>query len=182
MGSIFIILTLVSCATQEKRSHAPVFITDRLQFILLPAMEIEKPMDGAQRITGSFGDQNFLMEAWVRADETGIDMAFFNSLGAGMGNFSFTDKAVSLASPVFPRNFKAEYLAADFQFCFYNPHALKHALESLGLVFQVENGAYTEIRKIIAGKDTIIEIQKTVNQVRYVNILRGYSYTLDGVF
>ena len=187
LGSVLIVIALVSCATQVKRSHfSPVFITDRVQYILLPAREMEKEVDGVQRITGKFGDQVFVMEAWVKADKSGIDMAFFNSFGAGLGNFSFNDEAVSLNSPVFPQNLKAEYLAADFQFCFFNFYALKQTLENLGLVFELsredENGADTEIRRIAEGKNIIIEIEKTANQVRYMNFLRGYSYTLDGDF
>jgi len=187
LGSVFIIFSLVSCAGLAKPSpFSPVYVTDTAQFTLLPASEIEKPVDGAQRLTGAFGSQKFVLEAWVRADESGIDMDFYNSLGAGMGSFSFNDTAVSLNSPVFPQNLKAEYLAADFQFCFYKPHALQRALEIAGLAFEIsqgnDNGANTETRSITAGKETVIEIKKTENQIRYANLLRGYSYLLEGAF
>ena len=185
LGSVLIIFSLVSCAGLAKPSpFSPVYVTDSAQFRLLPASEIEKPIDGAQRLTGTFGSQNFVLEAWVRADESGIDMDFYNSLGAGMGSFSFNDTAVSLNSPVFPQNLKAEYLAADFQFCFYKPHALRRALEIAGLAFEISqaDGTNTETRSITAGKETVIEIKKTENQIRYANLLRGYSYLLEGAF
>jgi hypothetical protein len=190
LGSVLVIIfifSLVSCASLEDSSpFDPVFLTDSAYYTLLPASEIEKPVDGAQQLTATFGRWNFVMEGWVKADESGIDMVIYNSMGAGMGSFSFNNAAVSIDSPVFPQSIKAEYIAADFQFCFYNPQALKRALEKARLVFEISgsniNGAYTEIRKIIAGKETIIEIHKTQNQIRYVNNFRGYSYVLEGAF
>ena len=189
-GSLMLLI-LVSCATQPKTSppspFSPVYVTDRARFFLLPAAEIEKPLDGAQQVSGTYGSQEFIMEAWVRSDESGIDMALYNSFGADMGNFSFNDQGVSFYSPVFPASFKAEYLAADFQFCFYRPGALEQALKKSGLVFELAggsgtNGEYTEIRRISEGKKTIIHIEKSGNMVRYTNYLRGYAYTLAGIF
>jgi len=183
LGTSLIIFSLVSCSTLPNTSpFSPVFVTDRAQFTLLPASEIEKPVDGAQQLTGTFGSQNFVLEAWVRADESGIDMDFYNSFGAGMGSFSFNDKAVSLDSPVFPQNLKPEYLAADFQFCFYKPQALQRVLKAAGLVFEISDGTFTETRRILAGKETVIEIKKNENQIHYANLLRGYSYVLEGTF
>ena len=187
LGSVFIIFSLVSCVSLADPSpFNPVFITSSAQFMILPASEIEKSIDGAQRLTGTYGGRSLVMEVWVRADESGIDMDLYNSLGAGMGSFSFNDTAVSFDSPVFPQKFKAEYIAADFQFCFYKPQALQRALKAAGLVFEISNfkvnGVYTEIRKIIADNETIIEIHKTENQIRYENLLRGYSYVLEGAF
>jgi hypothetical protein len=194
LGSIIAFLSLVSCAarptTVPPSPFAPVYVTDRARFTLLPAAEIEQALDGPQQFSGTFGNQEFIMEAWVKADKTGIAMALYNSLGTDMGNFSFSDEKVSFQSPVFPPAFKAEYLAADFQFCFFRPSALREALEKCGLVFEFlggtgENGEYDgvshpEIRRISDGKKIIIEIEKTENQVRYQNFLRGYTYTLAG--
>jgi hypothetical protein len=179
---------LVSCATQSKHpAFSPVYVTDRAKFILLPAAEIEAPLDGPQQISGSYGKQEFIMEAWVKADENEVNMALFNSFGAGMGDFSFRDEGILLSSPVFPASFKAEYLAADFQFCFYKAEALEAALEECGLSLEVEKTGsepenYHEIRRIREGEKIIIEIEKTREQIRYTNLLRGYAYTLGGSF
>ncbi|MDR2133543.1 MAG: DUF3261 domain-containing protein [Treponema sp.] len=194
LRSALFLLYLVSCATNPNPPRfAPVYVTDRAEYTLLPAAEIETPMDGPQQISGSWGKREFVMNAWVRADETGIYMALFNSLGAGMGEFSFTDGGVSFESSVFPSALKGEYLAADFQFCFYRAGVLGEALKKCGLELELENresetGEPVEIRRITgaadaaAGKRTIIEIEKTGTLVRYTNLLRGYSYTLGGEF
>ncbi|MDR1586719.1 MAG: DUF3261 domain-containing protein [Treponema sp.] len=202
LRSTFVLLYLVSCVTNpDLPRFSPVYITDKAKYVLLPAAGIETPLDGPQQISGSWGKQEFVMDAWVKADETGIHMALFNSFGADMGAFSFTDEGVSFQSSVFPPALKGEYLAADFQFCFYRVEVLGDALEKCGLGLELENrenetGDLIEIRRITeadvspgnggrqstAGKRVIIEIEKTRTLVRYTNLLRGYSYTLGGEF
>jgi hypothetical protein len=203
LRSAFVLLYLVSCAANTNIPRfSPVYITDRAKYALLPAAEIEAPLDGPQQISGSWGEREFIMDAWVKADKTGIFMELFNSLGADMGEFSFTDGGVSFHSSVFPPALKGEYLAADFQFCFYRAEALRGALEECGLGLEVETGedgtgGFVEIRRVTeaagsspgngarsgaAGKKIIIEIEKTKNRVRYTNLLRSYSYTLGGDF
>jgi hypothetical protein len=201
LRSAFVLLYLVSCTTNpDPPRFAPVYVTDRARYTLLPAAEIGAPLDGPQQISGSWGKQEFIMNAWVKADGTGIHMALFNSFGAGMGEFSFTDGGVSFQSSVFPPALKGEYLAADFQFCFYRAGALSEALKKCGLDLELENrenetGDLIEIRRITEaadaspgngvpprGKRTIIEIEKTKTLVRYTNLLRGYSYILGGEF
>lgn len=186
MRSAVIVLFLVSCATQAPAVHfSPVYVTDRSRFTLLPAAALERPLDGPQQFTGTFGDRAFIMDAWVRAGATGIEMALYSGMGSTLGHFSFTDERISFESPVFPPNFKPEYLAADFQFCFYRPDALEEALRASGLVFERTvvpgvDGEYTETRRISEGNTLIIEIEKQANVVRYTNLLRGYAYTLAG--
>ncbi|MDR1318142.1 MAG: DUF3261 domain-containing protein [Treponema sp.] len=194
LGSAFFLLCLVSCATSSNITRfSPVYLTDKAKYTLLPAAEIEASLDGPQQISGSWGEREFVMDAWVAADETGIRMALFNSLGAGMGEFSFSDEGVSFYSPVFPPAFKGEYLAADFQLCFYRAEALREALEECGLGLELERredetGGFVEIRRVTEaagsspGKKIILEIEKTGSRVRYVNLLRSYSYTLGGEF
>jgi phage protein U len=186
---ICIILNLVSCAGLPGGGgnvhFAPVYVTGRAAFTLLSAAEMEKPLEGAQQLAGRFGGQEFIMDAFVQADEQGIEMALYNGFGSSMGSFSYSDAGISFQSPVFPPSFKAEYLAADFQFCFYRAEALKKALKKSGLVFEEETGQggdFSVLRRIKDKGKTIIEIERTPGQVRYVNFLRGYSYILTGEF
>jgi hypothetical protein len=140
-----------------------------------------------QQIAGSYGGQEFLMNAWVQADESGINMSFFNSLGAGLGELSYSEGALSFSSPVFPPSLKAEYIVADFQFCFYRVDVLSRALKASGLILsagrdEAGDGEYREFRRIFRGSALIIEIEKTPLRIRYTNHLRGYAYTLEGGF
>jgi len=118
------------------------------------------------------------MNAWVRADETGIDMTLLNEFGANMGELIWRGESVSFSSPVFPQSLNPRYIIADFQLCFYSAESLTRALEEGGLSLEeTETG-----RRVIDGNTAIIEIAKSQNMVRFVNHLRGYAYTLEGDF
>jgi hypothetical protein len=166
----------------EERSAAEsrpfVFLTDTSKFILLPPEAIEKPMDSHQLVTAFFQGREFMFNAWVKADETGLDMFIFNELGASGGELSYRNGAVSFSSPLFPQSIKPEYIVADFQLCFYDAVLLGRALETCGLTLEIKGTG----RRILKGKTVIIEIEKAMNEVRLVNHLRGYIYTLEGEF
>ena len=182
-----LILCLVSCATKHDSSHfSPVYVTDQARYVLLPPSNIETPLDMAQQITGKYGKQEFLLDAWVKADEGELTIALFNALGADMAQLSFDGAGISLVSSVFPPAVKPEYIAADFQFCFYRVDVLVSALKASGLTLTTDiqdtlDGG-KEVRTIYSGNKQIIEIVKTGEMVQYANFLRGYSYTLRGAF
>jgi hypothetical protein len=141
----------------------------------------------AQQITGSYGNQEWVMEAWVQADGARINMTLFNSFGGTLGDLSFQDQEIHFTSGVLPGSLKPEYILADFQFCFYKPEALAAALEDAGLTLvterqAAEDGGRRETRAIFDGKKRIIDIEKTPSLVAYTNYLRGYAYTLEGAF
>jgi hypothetical protein len=131
-----------------------------------------------QQISASYQDQDYLLNAWVKADASGVDMILLNELGAHIGEISYRDGTVALFSPLFPKSMKPEYIIADFQLCFYNALLLQRALKSCGLSLE-----YTETyRRVLQGKTVIIEIERNPGLVRLVNHLRGYAYALEGDF
>jgi len=178
--TIIFFLCCCSCAPKAPvRENRPnVYLAGSSPFFLLPCGDIENPLDMAQRISASYLGRNYSFNAWIKADEAGIEMTLLNELGARMGELSYRDGQVSFSSPVFPSSLKPEYIVADFQLCFYSAPALRQALEDCGLSFE-----YTEnSRRILQGKTVIIEIEKAQNTVRLVNHLRRYAYTLEGIF
>ena len=189
-GIIFILvpvgalLCLCSCASRiSVVENGPpalpyAWLTDRSKYILLPPGGIENLMDMPQFVSASYGGRDYFLNAWVKADETGINMILVNSLGANMGELSYREGAVSFSSPVFPQSLDAEYIVADFQLCFYNILALREALEDCGLTIEVSGAG----RCILQEKNVIIEIEKSQKVVKLVNHLRGYAYTLEGDF
>jgi hypothetical protein len=177
---IILFLCCCSCTSKSPIREKPlnVYLTGSSSYKLLPPEKIENPLDTAQRVSASWQGRNYFFNAWVKADETGIEMTLLNELGARMGELSYRDGRVSFSSPVFPSLLKPEYIVADFQLCFYSAPALRQALEDCGLSFE-----YTEnSRRILQGKTVIIEIEKKQNTVSLVNHLRGYAYTLEGNF
>jgi hypothetical protein len=141
-------------------------------------------MDMAQYISISYGDQDYYFNAWVQADETGMEMTLFNDLGAAMGELSYRDGFVQFSSPLFPSSLKPEYIVADFQLCFYDPLLLSKALKNCGLALETapSDAGDGTVRRILKGKNTIIRIEKEPDAVKIHNILRGYTYTLKGDF
>jgi len=107
-----------------------------------------------------------------------MDMILFNELGAAMGELSYRDGVINFASQVFPRSLRPEYIVADFQLCFYDTVLLRRALENSGLSLQVHGNT----RRIYDGGELIIEIVRAHNEVRIINHLRKYTYTLEGDF
>ena len=187
INTVILILSLLcglfcfsSCATgaknREDRLHA--YLTDTSRFILLPTGAIGKSMDMAQHISASFQGQDFLMMAWVKADETVIEMTLLSELGTNIGELSYRDEQISFSSEVFPSALKPEYIIADFQLCFYDTAALTRALKNCGMA--IEAGG--TIRRIFWKNRLIYEIEKSNNKVRLTNHLRGYTYTLEGDF
>jgi hypothetical protein len=186
-SAIFLVFLLAACKTEAKFSpYPPVAITDRARYFLLPPYAIDEPLDMPQQITGRYGEREFIMDSWVQANERGITIALFNSFGTEAGYLAFTDGAVSFFSSVFPPDLKAEYIVADFQFCFYQVDLLSQALKDSGLtlVVEIRDGIEEsrEVRTIFAGKKPVVEIVKTESAVSLKNFLRDYSYTLRGIF
>jgi hypothetical protein len=174
-----VFLCCCSCATNTTREkQLSVNLTDNSKYILLPPEDIENSLDTAQQISASYKGRKFFLNAWVKADETGMEMVLLNELGAQMGELSYRNGLVSFSSPMVPSSMKPEYIVADFQLCFYNTAALRQALKDCGLSFEgTENN-----RRIFNGKTLVIEVEKDRNIVTLVNHLRGYTYTLEGDF
>ena len=177
---IILFLCCCSCVLKApiKEDRSFIYLTDNSKYFLLPSEDIENSMDMAQLISASWQGKDYFFNAWVKADKTGLEMTLLNELGVSIGDISFRNGLTSFSSNVFPKSLKPEYIVADFQLCFYNIPALRRTLEDCGLT--IENTG--NIRRIFSGKNVIIEIEKNKNNVRLVNHLRKYTYTLEGNF
>lgn len=177
---IIVSLCLYSCASGAAiREDRPfVYLTNSAEFTLLEPENIRKKIDMAQQISASFGNQEYFINAWVQADDSGMDITLLNELGANMGELSYRNGSLSFSSSVFPQSLKPEYIVADFQLCFYRTIPLRWALEACGLSLE-ESGAK---RLILQDKTPIIEIEQSSGSIKLTNYLRGYSYTLEGEF
>ncbi|MCL2137944.1 MAG: DUF3261 domain-containing protein [Treponema sp.] len=176
------IVCVLSCASIAKKDKQYADVTDSPEFVLLPPGGIEQAMDMAQFLSYEFKGQNYFLNAWVKANENEIEMAFFNEFGASIGELFYRNGEAKFSSNVIPKSviqfIKPEYILADFQLCFYDPFLLGKSLKESGLVLETKDGS----RRILRGNEVIIEIEKTGNTVKLVNHLRGYTYTLEGDF
>ena len=195
---IFISIFLVSCASSRFDSNfAPVYVTNTSKFGILSTAEADTPLDAVQRMTAKFGEQSFDFDVYVISDSSQLSMTIFNEFGTTMASLFFFFSSLEFDSSVFPKNLKAEYIVADFQFCLYRANSLKSALANIGVDFEIStakgtDGTSTESR-ILSKKGKIIsKITKSyginkktgreeVKSIYYENFLRAYSYLLTGV-
>ena len=114
-----------------------------------------------------------------------------------MASLFYDGAALDFDSAVFPKNLKAEYIVADFQFCLYQADSLKSALAKIGVDFEISladgtDGTSNETRILSKKGKVISKITKTYKKnsksgkeelktIHYENILRAYSYILTGV-
>ena len=179
--SIFCLLSCVSRESLGDKRHY-VYLTDSSRFFLMPPQGIEEPIDMLQHISASYNNRDFFFNAWVKADTTGIEMILLNEMGASLGELSYREGELVFNSSIFPASLRPEYIVADFQLCFYNPALLERSLEESGLTMISSDNLQNHTRHIYEGNKLIIEIEKSSNFISLLNHLRGYTYTLEGVF
>lgn len=195
---IFISIFLVSCASSRFDSNfAPVYVTNTSKFGILSTAEADTPLDAVQRMTAKFGEQSFDFDVYVISDPSQLSMTIFNEFGTTMASLFYDGASLEFDSSVFPKNLKAEYIVADFQFCLYRANSLKSALANIGVDFEIStakgsDGTSTESRTLSKKGKIISKITKSyginkktgreeVKSIYYENFLRGYSYLLTGV-
>jgi len=181
------ILSCVSVSRNTRKDKPYVYLTENSRFVLLPTEGIEQDMDMIQFLSAEFRGQNYFLNAWVKADKNILELALFNEMGTSLGELSYKNGDVHFSSAVIPRaamrHIRPEYVIADYQLSFYNPYLLEKALKDSGLILEIKND-YCRYgsRRIISGNETIIEIEKTENSVKFINHFREYSYILEGDF
>lgn len=180
-------IILSSCASTKNEvgsDISPVYVTNTKKFYLLPSNGIEKNVDDLYLLTGEFGKSSFTLLAYVQADENGIFVSLMNDFGASMGTLIFDGEKVTLDSEIFPKNLKPEYIVSDLQFAFYKPSVIKKNLSSIKMNFEVAKENKTEVRTIINRRlltenNCVEKIEKTADEIKIENYLRGYTYNLQ---
>jgi hypothetical protein len=178
----FVSYLSVSCATTGNRAVGrsyPVYITNMKKVYLLPAGCMSGTVDALQLLTGTYGKNSFSIQAYIRANQSGIFVSLLNDFGTDMGKLDYTDGNITFASAVFPSSFKPQYIISDFQNVYYDAGALARYYAESSLAFTAETAADgTELRRICDGENCIEEIRKNGGTVTIVNNLRNYTYQL----
>ena len=155
---------LISCASSRFESEfSPVYVTNTSKYAILPTTSMNGTVDSLQKMTANFGkDNSFDFDVYVISDSSQLSMTV-----------------------IFPKELKAEYIVADFQFCLYNVDDLKPALEKIGVNLEVTSepagDEIAEVRTLSKKGKIISKITKTALSIKYENFLRGYSYILSEV-
>ena len=176
---------VLSCGSAKGAAGAklnPVYVTDKATFQLLPTALREKDIDAVQHITATFGARAFESDCLLIADGDVLSLTMLNEFGTTVGELNYNNDLVVFNTALFPSAVKAEYIVADVQFCLYRADALQAALEAIGLRLEVSAADGGETRAIFDGERKIIHIEKSAGTIAYTNVLRGYSYLLQGAF
>ena len=143
-------------------------------------------VDSLQKMTANFGkDNSFDFDVYVISDSSQLSMTILNEFGTTMASLFYDGASLDFDSVIFPKQLKAEYIVADFQFCLYNVDDLKPALEKIGVNLEVTSepagDEIAEVRTLSKKGKVISKITKTALSIKYENFLRGYSYILSEV-
>lgn len=180
--ALLVLFCLTGCVSSSKIDNStisPVFITNTKKFYLLSPACISAEIDSQQLLTGSFGDADFSLLTYLKADSQGVFLSLFNDFGVGMGDLSYDGMSVSFSSSVFSEKLKAEYIVADLQFAYYSFESVSLALDELGLSFSEDSKDGKVVRTIKNGSKSIEVISIEDKHTNIKNLLRGYEYDLQ---
>ena len=178
---------LISCASSRFESaFSPVYVTNTSKYAILPTTSMNGTVDSLQKMTANFGkDNSFDFDVYVISDSSQLSMTILNEFGTTMASLFYDGLSLDFDSVIFPKQLKAEYIVADFQFCLYNVDDLKPALEKIGVNLEVTSepagDEIAEVRTLSKKGKVISKITKTALSIKYENFLRGYSYILSEV-
>jgi len=178
---------LISCASSRFESEfSPVYVTNTSKYAILPTTSMSGTVDSLQKMTANFGkDNSFDFDVYVISDSSQLSMTILNEFGTTMASLFYDGLSLDFDSVIFPKQLKAEYIVADFQFCLYNVDDLKPALEKIGVNLEVTSepagDEIAEVRTLSKKGKVISKITKTALSIKYENFLRGYSYILSEV-
>lgn len=178
---------LISCASSRFESEfSPVYVTNTSKYAILPTTSMNGTVDSLQKMTANFGkDNSFDFDVYVISDSSQLSMTILNEFGTTMASLFYDGLSLDFDSVIFPKELKAEYIVADFQFCLYNVDDLKPALEKIGVSLEVTSepagDEIAEVRTLSKKGKVISKITKTALSIKYENFLRGYSYILSEV-
>lgn len=182
--ALVIAFSLILCCChsgQNVLSTTPVYYTDDAFVYLLDISGSGIVMDAPQHIDGRYGDKEFSMDAWMRLNDSLLNVVLFSSFGNTLAEITCSHDSVHFNSTVMDLNdIKAEYIVADIQLCLYDMATLQPHFESYGFTLTETTEGDATIRKLSRGNTDIVTIRKVGNTIELKNTLRHYSYTVTG--
>lgn len=179
---MFSIFLFACSSTIKTTTEVPVYITNSRAIYPLPPSDINIPLDEAQLLEGTYGNQSFSLESWTIANDSLISISLFNSIGASFGSLFYSkDSLFFNSSFIKSKQIKPQYIVTDFQLCFYKTEPLQKMYSKHGLLFFENIQKETIIRGVIDQKDTIIKITRNPEMTLFKNHLRNYEYRIHHI-
>ena len=174
-----------------KSDSTPVYYSDSKFVNLLPTKAMSGSIDEVQHMEGVFNNgagsetdaspTSFSSDVWVRANDSILSVVLFGSFGTTVAELTFAHDSIHFSSSVMDvEKMKAEYVLADLQACYYPFEPLQQNFEKAGFAFSEKRsganyGADFD-RVLTENGKTIFRINRTGNEINFVNELRQYQY------
>ena len=181
------LLALASCAsTKTETKLNKVYVTNTTKVDLLPVSAIADEIDKYQLFQGTFGDKQMNAQAYVKANQDGIEVVLMNDFGGEVGTISYDGVNATMESSIIPEKMKPEYIILDLQNAYASTEKLKEHYSKYDLEFAeiktnitTNNGGIRIAERAIAKDGKVIETITIGNGVITItNLLRGYEYRL----
>ncbi|MBI9109493.1 MAG: DUF3261 domain-containing protein [Spirochaetales bacterium] len=176
------IIVLSSCVHLDEETsddqEVEVFLTNEVVYKFLDPVNIEKPVDMLQKIEGRYGDTEFSLLIYVKADSDKSEMIILNDFASELARITYSEGRALASGLVAEAGLSAEYIMADFQLAYFKARIISNSLSASGLSFTEYSEGDKIVREILDGKKLIIHIEKNTDSLYFNNILRDYSYLI----
>lgn len=174
------IICLVAC--ESTRVPDGVYLTDEKAISLLPPSAVGAPFEDYQLLIGSYGDEEFMMEAYLYEDEHKLDMTVLSTSGQTICTIIWDGENVTFSSPFIPAGgIKAEYIVADLQLATYDQTAVRYAVESAGLQLSIDEIDGGHVLTIADDGTPVWTCVRQGGYMKVENPLRGYRYEVTSL-
>lgn len=168
---------MFSCKTTQLNYN--VYLTNKHYISLLPTNNFNDDQLITQIITGRYSSNRYSVQAFLSLKPTEISVTAMTPMGNTLYDLTYNSKGITYNALMNIGSKGSAYLIYDIQLCYYPLETIKKSIEDAGLTFSysiLEDGWK---REIIDGSKTILTITRKSNIIKYNNILRDYSYTIE---
>lgn len=176
---VFCVFMIACHNSNVSVSTSPVYYTDDSAIQLPPLSSNKVTIDAPQHIEGTYGEKTFSMDGWMRMNDTLLNVILFSSFGNTLAEIKFTRDSISFESSMMDsKKFKAEYIIADIQLCFFEMSVLKPHFDSYGFTLTESREGNVTVRQLSKDGTKILTVEKNGDTTKLVNTLRNYTYTI----
>lgn len=179
-ATVLVGMTLCGCHNAHgSLSAMPVFYTDDASVELISINKNKISIDAPQHIEGAYGEKTFSMDAWMRMNDSILNIVLFSGFGNTVAELKYTSDSLKFESTVMnAEKTKAEYIVADIQLCYFDMAVLKPHYEAQHFLLTEATNGNESIRTLAKDGKDILTITNNGSTIQLKNTLRNYSYTI----
>lgn len=160
-------------------STMPVYYTDDSPVELLNITKNKVSIDAPQHIEGTYGGKTYSVDAWMRMNDTLLDIVLFSGFGNTIAELKFTSDSLKFESSVMDtKKGKAEYIVSDIQLCYFSMDILEPHYKANGYTLTQDIDGDTTKRTLSKDGKEILTVTQSGSTILLKNSFRNYSYTI----